>query len=354
MKSIYNLNNTSSYYYTYKKIPIRESTNPQKLVTLLSCNRSEGQRFAFHLDIGHIIPSSLNTMLFQLLFVGILRDTNGCHSYYRHNEDIYYLEIPNSLNNKTAKALYFCNLLPQTILHVSPETLEDKRPIYEENSNGYSEIVLKDYSEMKFVCQWLRAIKSDILKRGSNNYKQEFSPYSDVEITLAECYNLLKDICCKKDSSTPYPSFSIFYSFIIFINMQLTFFSNYEVFNWIDTIEGLSDFRCIFLKLLLETSKDFSLRSVSQCDIVGPIYKSKEEIALIEESLGNLHINSDMELNGKHLLIPPVSGPLTRSLSRQISEEMVARFDKMLSWEDSDHPIVAFKLSGYLGINNSI
>jgi hypothetical protein len=35
---------------------------------------------------------------------------------------------------------------------------------------------------------------------------------------------------------------------------------------------------------------------------------------------------------------------------RQTSEEMVERFQTMLSWEQSDHPIVSFKMDEYGGV----
>jgi hypothetical protein len=109
----------------YRRVPIRESTNPQKLVELLAAiPRVPGERAAVHLDIGHIIPASANTMLFQLLLIGVLRDPHQCAVYHRNSDDILMIEVPNSLNNKTAIALRICTLLPTTILRVDADEMD--------------------------------------------------------------------------------------------------------------------------------------------------------------------------------------------------------------------------------------
>ena len=39
------------------------------------------------------------------------------------------------------------------------------------------------------------------------------------------------------------------------------------------------------------------------------------------------------------------------ALVRQTSEEMVSRFQTMISWEQNDHPIVAFNMNAYGGVD---
>ena len=51
-------------------------------------------RRAVHLDVGHIVPPSANTALFQLLVVGVLRDSRRCRVFHRDPKDVFYIEIP--------------------------------------------------------------------------------------------------------------------------------------------------------------------------------------------------------------------------------------------------------------------
>ena len=113
---------------------------------------------AFHMDIGHIIPASANTMLFELLLVGLLRDPASCRMYHRQARDSFHLEIPNSPGNKTAKALRFCSLLPTTVLSVDADSLDLETPIFRD-APLCSEVALVEYTEMKFVCRWLKAVR---------------------------------------------------------------------------------------------------------------------------------------------------------------------------------------------------
>lgn len=112
----------------YVRIPIRESTTPQTLVSMLTASRNkfrhQGKSIFYHLDIGHIIPPSANTMLFELIVLGLVRDPVNQRVFQRRSSDTFDIEIPNSINNKTAQALYFTKLLPTVVLECSPDTLD--------------------------------------------------------------------------------------------------------------------------------------------------------------------------------------------------------------------------------------
>ena len=100
----------------YFRVPFREESNATNLLLQLqSAHYQHGVAYAetsiaFHLDIRHIIPTCANTVLFQLLMIGILRDNSPGTSirvYYRRPRDIFFLEVANSPGNKTAEALRF-------------------------------------------------------------------------------------------------------------------------------------------------------------------------------------------------------------------------------------------------------
>ena len=48
-----------------------------------------------------------NTMLFELLVTGVIRDVKSCRVYRRRAQDAFALEIPNSIGDKTAARLAF-------------------------------------------------------------------------------------------------------------------------------------------------------------------------------------------------------------------------------------------------------
>lgn len=343
----------------YCKVPIREGTTAKHLVNMLSGFKC---RVAFHLDIAHIIPSSANTMLFQLVLIGVLRDPVHNRVYYRNSDDIFMIEVPNSPKNKTISALRFCNLLPYTILQVNALSLKFQRPEVSESYHQnrlVSSITMVDYFELRYVCKWLRAVKAGKLQHGGANYLADYSPWSDDQITEKECFDLLITACCKVDGPSPRPSWSIFRSFIVFMNMQFSSLEKYPLFQGgvLTYIQGLENFKSVFVRLLIETSTDFSLRSVPQIECVGPLGGSK---SLSGEDLNDMVVSDVVD----DLPMPPmlrgVSSELRRaeqevtSLSppvmvRQTSEELANRFRNMISWEESDHPIVVFNMNDLYG-----
>lgn len=138
----------------YRRVPYRESSNASSLVARLS-SVPANERSAFHLDIGHIIPANANTVLFELMIVGVLKNTQTCQVYHRKSQDAFLLEIPNSVENKTALALRFLSLLPSTNMVVSAETLDIKRPIFTDAE--CTRISSPGYYELEFVCKYIRA-----------------------------------------------------------------------------------------------------------------------------------------------------------------------------------------------------
>ena len=78
----------------YRKIPFREASSASTMVALLS-KFGSGSASAVHLDIAHIIPASANTVLLELLVLGVIRDRSSCRVYHRRPCDLFLLEIPN-------------------------------------------------------------------------------------------------------------------------------------------------------------------------------------------------------------------------------------------------------------------
>lgn len=346
----------------YRKVPIRESTNSQRLVEMLtSVRKLQGFAVAFHIDIAHIIPAAANTILFQLLCVGVLRDPLYSRVYHRSKQDIFMLEIPNSPKNKTAIALRFPSLLPAKLMEVNEANLKLTKPQQLSRDRYGSQITNRPYDELIYVCRWLQAVKNKTILPKTASYNQEFSPlYSDEPISPSDCFALLKEVCCSASGPSPQASWSLFHSFITFMYNNFRGMETYGLFvgGVSDSLEGLQTLRYKFARLLVETGKDFSLRSVHQLMDVG--------ITADEYKLE--HRTSSNNEPGGDLFRSPSTGPLElrrekssevrraeeeaasrAPLVRHSSDEMVDRFHGMKSWEDSDHPIgnILHRISHY-------
>ena len=219
----------------YRKVPFREGTTPKSLVELMSAAAvmrdgivrsaidaadTDRIRIAFHVDIAHIIPPAANTMLFQLLLVGVLRDPVSCRVYFRHPQDVYFIELPNSIDNKSITALRFCSMLPCTVLQVEPDTLSFTRPVVANTVNAWpysfpgTRVLQQGYVELLCTCKWLRAINDGKILWGGPAYMAGYSPWTDADITVEECMHLLTAQCNKSDGPSPFASWAIFNNFV--------------------------------------------------------------------------------------------------------------------------------------------
>lgn len=231
----------------------------------------------------------------------------------------------------------------------------------------------------------MRGFKAGKLKPSDAAYDPSFNAYADGCITSEEVFAELSECCCQTDGPAPRPSFAAFRQFAMFMNEQFTFVEAYPLLDG-GTLAmlggGWPTFKHSFVRLMIETARDFSLRSVAQVAIVGPPPPAKQEqaqgaaaaVALGEggaaeagvgDSEGALLEGGNEDGDEFDDLPPPPVGavPLLRRTSSSLEEEaqrvaaaapaplqrettleMAARFGGMRSWESSDHPIVLFKL----------
>jgi hypothetical protein len=94
-------------------------------------------------------------------------------------------------------------------------------------------------------------------------------------------------------------------------------------------IEGLEHLKDVFIELLVETSKDFSLRAVP---------------------LGKQFLQDEDRRVGMHR--PRAQGEPNESfaplsLVRSLSDDLSMRFERIKAWEDTEHPIVVFYRNGF-------
>ena len=144
----------------YRKILLRESSTAGSLVHAFR-KASDVARVAFHVDISHVIPQAANTILCELLLIGVLRDPLKCVVYHRRPQDLFFLEIPNSPKDKTYSALRFCHILPFKYLNVEPAELSFTKPELLLGSDGLmSRVRIRPYNELTNTCHWTRAWKA--------------------------------------------------------------------------------------------------------------------------------------------------------------------------------------------------
>ena len=389
----------------YARVPMRESTTPAALVDLLAkatarCRASDPScSTTVHLDIAHIIPASANTMLFELLLVGCLCDSTNCRIFHRRKSDGFQIELPNSPDDKSSKALRFCSLLPTTVLVCEPKEMDLTRPAFSD-APLCSRVVLPAYTEATYVSKFVRAFRTQVFNpRSQSAYNASFDPYSDSDITAEECFEHLTWACNAPDGPAPAPSFAAFRQFALFMNEQFNHVSAYPLLDG-NTLAMLGGgwpfFKHAFIHMSIETAKDFGLRSVAQVSKVGPPPppKAAKGAASLRDheataaggggavgggggggsgAAGGGGGGGDAAEGGDDFVddfddfdeddMPPVPAPLLKrssssatdehhqvqaaaplTLTRQTTLEMAARFGGMRSWESSDHPVVLFRL----------
>ena len=341
----------------YRRLPFREASSASSMVEHLS--RMSSSKNAVHLDIGHIIPASANTVMFELLIIGVIRDKASCRVFHRRQSDTFLLEIPNSIGDKTAEALRISSFLPAEHVVCEADKLSLEVPLFD--NAACTRLKMRDFSALSYVGKYLRAMSKRVLEYRTENYNLTYDPFTDTEdMRGPEIFKLLTEYTAREDEDEVVPTFNIMLSFVRFMYPMMQKTCQWEIMSWqLDDLAPLwqYNFKHSFVKLLIATSKDFSMRSVAQGD------QTRTE-ALEEEELDDIPLarqNSGSGGSGGSLTrassarsdemqamqagaLDGGAAPLVR-LRRQDSREGANRFKSMTSWENSDHPIAVWLMS---------
>ena len=239
-------------------IPIAEHaepTGPGWQVAVLSTFAASGgsagsacSSAVVHLDIGHIIPAAANTVLFELIVVGVIRsadtaalhaalplpfvslncrDMASCRVYHRRKTDRFWLEIPNSIGDKTATALRFTKLLPTATVGCGPELLVLEKPMFTDRAT--SQIKMVKNTALEYVGKYLRAFKAQLLVYRSERYKLDYDPFQDaVPIKPEEIFALLVEYSKMAES----PNWNTLTSFVHFMWPMLQMTVRWPIMQW--------------------------------------------------------------------------------------------------------------------------
>jgi len=370
-------------HVNYFRVGYREATNASSLVQQLSqkiagehCHPSASSDSSVvtnnfvHLDVGHIVPQTANTVLFQLLFVGVLSDQRSGVIYHRDPTDTYMIEVSNSPLDSTAEMLRVCRFLPSVMLELSADALEFNQP--EVVSDQPTHVICPDNDKLRHACKTLKALDTGKYRQGEETYQEALDIESHVEVTQEECFSLICKYCGFQDPNAAIdaedgggggergepPSWALIANFINYVDCQFRGLEGYELWNYLPMVAQLEGaegrslylFRDKFLHLIIETTRDFAMRAVPR----GRQYMA----AVLQDEDGNP-------------IDPPAKAPLLRrstssnglrepGLTRQRSGELrrqraeqaqldelvgeqvrdgAARFERMANWEDTDHPV---------------
>jgi hypothetical protein len=218
--------------------------------------------------------------------------------------------------------------------------------------------------ELVMVCKLLRAFTSGAFSPRSPNFNADFDHLTDADISGPECFEILLKQCRKTHEQIPV-SFLVMANFVKFLEPQFTKMCQYEILNLaaMGIIEGLENFKHVFADLLIRTSADFSLPSVTdrsvQDEVAAPLQRQRSRVTTDEMQRagsgdglvragsggsGPSRAGSGGALTrGTSLELPDVAAVTVNPQNELTGEGRVAsagyvdRFSSMISWENSDH-----------------
>eukprot|EP00930_Biecheleria_cincta_P035478 TRINITY_DN24399_c0_g1_i1.p1 TRINITY_DN24399_c0_g1~~TRINITY_DN24399_c0_g1_i1.p1 ORF type:complete len:4764 (+),score=1067.82 TRINITY_DN24399_c0_g1_i1:48-14339(+) len=361
-------------------VEIRENTNMASLVsTLLADPTDPGIPTAIHIDLAHILPSHVDTLMFELLIVGMLRDTQTCRVYHRRSKDFFFVEIPNTPGENTERQLSFCLLLPREYLEMRMDCIDPEMPVLRNTPQGATVVSFVKNTLLALVGKTLAAMKKEAFNPKSKQFEVTWTGKKSAEIDISETYQLLEEICSSEQSP---PSFLVFMNLVKFLGHLIESAEGWNMMN-LQLLQnfdpGLKNFKHCFFRLLIETSRDFALRQV-------PKLMDEVPNSVVAPRVPVLHRGMSRGMNDAGIapeLVRGLSGlgapglnralsgggsgrpGLTRQRSRITEEQQaraladaqaensgagrievsmyVSRFDKMPSWESCVHPVANFK-----------
>eukprot|EP00656_Telonema_subtile_P055941 TRINITY_DN8827_c0_g1_i2.p1 TRINITY_DN8827_c0_g1~~TRINITY_DN8827_c0_g1_i2.p1 ORF type:complete len:1721 (+),score=503.88 TRINITY_DN8827_c0_g1_i2:159-5321(+) len=309
-------------FVLYRKIPFREESTADQLLSSLK-NYSGELPNAFHLDLGHIVPTNTNSVLFNLLLVGSLRDWSGVKVYPRRKQDVFLIEVANSIGDKTAEGLRVCSILPSQRITMTPDNLDFTRPVFT-NDDGTG-ISCPRYDELIWTAKFIQAFEQNKFMPGEC-YDPEYHPIFDCEeMHPSECYTIFERHCEKLHDAT----FLTFATFTKFMNHSIRRLNEYPLLqgSTLAFLEGLSSLKHVYVELLIQTARDFTLRHVRRADLSSgaAVDDAAPAAPAAFVRTNSRTYNEALERQG--------SGPQAAALVRTGSRHQADLFSNMLSWE---------------------
>jgi len=215
----------------------------------------------FHIDIAFEVLENVNSFLFQLLCMGVIKSSRD-EIWRRSVNDLYLIEImtpmkKNDQDRNKQKPLHSILMYLPTIYCVTPLQIFNRFKGENEELNSlkvsdkFDEKILKD-NNVQRPCQYLRALDE-------HKNLNEFSFDKNTVLSDTECLELLLN-----HSEMENPSFSELMNFCKFLDIQLCD-SEQSIFCHQNDI--LPGFREFVIKFIIQMSHDFALPSLCVSDM---------------------------------------------------------------------------------------
>ena len=330
----------------YRHVPIDSKISSDSLISLLGQRNNTGLPCAYHLDIGPDSQSDLNDLLFQLVVVGLLHDPHTSCVYRRAQADAYYIEVSCTFQDQLRKKITLSTALPHTIAEVGEHTLSlnTYEPYSVDVGGGKTQFLsynsIPNY-ELQFVCKYLKAFSEGTFK-DFEEMTPDYHPDEHPGLTAKECFNILmmyyrsspeeggKKKKIDRGHQIIAPSFILLSNFVNYMYQQFFAVSFFPLLTNVAChaldAPGLKQW---VIKFLIETSYDFSTRSVKKSDQV-------QGGALPPPPPGE---------GGSSSSSPPVvAAPV--NIQEAEMRYYIESFEEMRRWDDSAHPFIFFNHAG--------
>jgi hypothetical protein len=309
MKQVYeDLSSDNSRQYT--RLTINGDTSSETLVSTLTANHRDTN---FHFSISASCVAcwdngKIDTLLFKLMYVGVLRDRNAAALYFKRKADRIYLEVPNSYRDIIFRTLSVCQRMP--IIQVQAnEKLFDLDNYICTKSDQQLVVEKVENHKIQYVCKMLKRFAKGGFK-DIEKFTPEYLPDEHPDLPKSTCFKIIND---RLVSGVEKPSFALFHNFVEFLYGQFVNLSNYSLLHNNVLFEEeemrVNDFKHVVIDALIRTSNAFATRSVQ--DAALPIRKKDTGLTL---------------------------------------EYYSERFERMKQWNDVTHPLCVF----YKGFGNVV
>ncbi len=286
---------------------------------------------------------------------------------------------------------------------MAQENLDLKRPIFTDSL--CTRISSPDYDEILFVTKFLKAFEAGKFRPGTT-YDAEWNPWMVENPTQKECWDLLCKYTAQ-DGQPSFLIFHSFLEFMDSAFRGLNSYDPLAPAIVANT-DGLQSIRDVMCQLLIETSKDFALRAVPRGQQFGKVARKEDKsnapaagttttpatgapaatptpvaaatparptglagaAAALAAAVGRRAAPGSPVAAAPNTppaaaaAAPPPPPPLVRvpsaryqnavatanplgppQLIRALSDELANRFEKMTTWEDTEHPVVLWYYS---------
>lgn len=361
----------------YYHFSLRENTTTKNLISLFRKNlkiptvSSDGRpshAHFIHIDIAHVVPRCVNTILFQLLLLNVLRDRHRGQVFHLDPMDSIYVELANSPS--MVRLTRMCHVLAgfDRPLSVNAAAMQLTTPFlsgnisYKKNGERKGEMVdvkVAENDDLLYVCRTLKAFQL-----GAFKVREAAAPLNiqSIAVSPPECFRILCQYCQLHDpdatKSTGQPSdnddeasgpvdvasWTIVTNFVRYLGTQLRrlngnmAWANFEISMQQVVVPVLRNFRHQYILLLLETTRDFAKRVVPR----GQQFMGAHAPVLSRTVSLNRQLSRQLSNNStssEQAAAAQRDRNEHDALAAELLSPAITVFERMKNWEDTDHPI---------------